>query len=307
MRANALGRRRWTIALAGSFAAHALIAGLVKLAPVPSYQEEPPLARIAVLRITKAALRAAHAPTPSRTVPAVRGEPGVTTKNGGRLPSRRGRIAAAATAAAAAPKRTKRSVNGAAIRGAAGMRVPGPGRPAAGSQREPSPAPEPTLDAEMLARLNERMRAAIPSGAPAPMKRYDADLATLTIRPDPNRLTAANYPLPTSGLFAHARIARTATEAIAVRAIEHIGKAYVCIGYLAKVRRGGALAGPYIGPCKAAWREQLGITTPAPRATPSASPPAPSPSPSPDPSSQPARHEPLTDVFKPQLLGGPLA
>lgn len=68
-----------------------------------------------------------------------------------------------------------------------------------------------------------------------------------------------------------------------MRSIEHIGKAYVCIGYLARFRRDGALAGPYIGPCKPAWREQLGITTPAPAATPSAPPAV-----SPEPTSSPA-------------------
>jgi hypothetical protein len=124
----------------------------------------------------------------------------------------------------------------------------------------------------MLASLNRQMRDAIPSAAPQTMKHYTTDMSTLAVRPDPNRWTVANYPLPHNGLFAHAIIVRVGHEAVAVRAIQRIGNAYICIGYLAKVDEhnpDATLAGPYIGPCKKAWREQLGLL--------------PKPSPSPEP------------------------
>jgi hypothetical protein len=124
----------------------------------------------------------------------------------------------------------------------------------------------------MLAALNQRMRDAIPSAPPKTMKLFPTDLRNLAMRPDPNRRTVANYPLPQRGLFAHAIIVRVGREAVAVRAIQRIGNTYICIGYLAKIDEhnpDATLAGPYIGPCKKAWREQLGLV--------------PKPSPSPEP------------------------
>ena len=140
---------------------------------------------------------------------------------------------------------------------------------------EESPGPAPTITAEMLANLNQRMHDAIPSAPPATMKLYPTDMRNLAVRKDPNRWTVANYPLPQRGLFAHAIIVRVGREAVAVRAIQRIGKAYICIGYLAKIDEhnpDATLAGPYIGPCKKAWREQLGLN--------------PKPSPSPQPTTE---------------------
>ncbi len=137
----------------------------------------------------------------------------------------------------------------------------------------------------MLASLNQRIHDAIPSPAPQTMKHYTGELSTLAMRLDRNRWTVANYPLPQRGLFAHAIIVRVGREAVAVRAIQRIGNAYVCIGYLAKVDEHdpqATLAGPYIGPCKKAWRDQLGLL-PKPSPSPTADsilPPTPGSTPS---------------------------
>ena len=131
----------------------------------------------------------------------------------------------------------------------------------------------------MLANLNQRMRDAIPSTPPITMKLYPMDLRNLALRKGPNQWTVANYPLPQRGLFAHAIIVRVGREAVAVRAIQRIGNAYICIGYLAKIDEhnpDATLAGPYIGPCKKAWREQLGLV------------PNPSPSPTSDARAKPS-------------------
>ena len=139
----------------------------------------------------------------------------------------------------------------------------------------------------MLASLNHQMRDAIPSAAPQTTKHYTTDMGTLAVRPDPNRWTVANYPLPHNGLFAHAIIVRVGREAVAVRAIQRIGNAYICVGYLAKINEhnpDATLAGPYIGPCKKAWREQLGLNPKPPFRSPgpgsSGEPPPPSTAPS---------------------------
>ena len=182
--------------------------------------------------------------------------------------------------AVSAGARTPRTAAGSPADG--GGSVPAAGEPAASSAAdEPSPEASPGLTAEMIAKVNQQMREALPSAMPQTMKHYATDPTALAIATDPNRLTAANYPLPHSGLFAHARVARTANEAIAVRAIQRIGNAYICIGYLAKIdayRPGDALAGPYIGPCKRAWREQLGLNgTATPLPSPQSTAPAPEP------------------------------
>jgi hypothetical protein len=156
---------------------------------------------------------------------------------------------------------------------AAGAETPGAATTSAPVAEE-SPGPAPTLTAEMLASLNQRMRDAIPSTPPITMKLYPMDMRNLALRKDVNRWTVANYPLPQRGLFAHAIIVRVGREAVAVRAIQRIGNAYICIGYLAKIDEhnpDATLAGPYIGPCKKAWREQLGLVTkPSPSPEPTA-------------------------------------
>jgi hypothetical protein len=94
-----------------------------------------------------------------------------------------------------------------------------------------------------------------------------------------SRLSAANWPLPQSGLFAHAKIVRTEHEAVAVRSMVKLGRFWFCIGYYANVPTANpqsALAGPYAGPCHTSWLEQLGV---APAASASPSPTAAEPSP----------------------------
>ena len=123
------------------------------------------------------------------------------------------------------------------------------------------------------------------------MKHYTIDMRTLALRPNPNHWTVANYPLPHNGLFAHAIIVRVGREAVAVRAIQRIGNAYICIGYLAKINEhdpDATLAGPYIGPCKKAWREQLGLI------------PKPPPlSPAPDFTGEPPPRSPVPSTNRP--------
>ena len=86
------------------------------------------------------------------------------------------------------------------------------GSPVSPAGAEESPGPAPTITAEMLAALNQRMRDAIPSTPPKTMKLYPTDWRNLALRPDPNRWTVANYPLPQRGLFAHAIIVASAAK-----------------------------------------------------------------------------------------------
>jgi|GEM_PF-3234545 len=267
-------RRNWTIALAASVLIHVLVLGFVRFAPVPSTDAADDATPVAILRITKrvnfahgrrgstaAAPSVSHA-KPDRTTPAAKIARGASASGSRRAPR----------AHAAAP-----------IESGASRTAPAAGAEAAGASAstpgaEGSPGPAPTITAEMLAALNQRMRDAIASAPPKTMKLFPMDMRNLAIRPDPNRWTVANYPLPQRGLFAHAIIVRVGREAVAVRAIQRIGNAYICIGYLAKINEHdpqATLAGPYIGPCKKAWREQLGLV------------PKPSPSPSPDSSTVP--------------------
>jgi hypothetical protein len=272
MQAGERTRRDWAIALAASVSVHLLALGFVRFAPVPSATEADIATPVAILRITKRASSAhgrrgnaaAAAPPVSRAKP-VRSTPAAKIAYG---------------ASAAGSRRAKPRAHAAApIESGTGGTSPATGAdasrtPALAPGAQESPGPAPTITAEMLASLNERMRGAIPSEAPDTTKRYTTDMATLAVRPDPNRWTVANYPLPQRGLFAHALIVRVGREAVAVRAIQRIGKAYICIGYLAKIDErnpDATLAGPYIGPCKKAWREQLGLVSkPSPSPAPTA-------------------------------------
>lgn len=286
MRAAERTRRDWSIALAASVLIHLVMLGFVRFAPVPSVNEADLTTPIAVLRITK---RASYAhgrrgstaaappvshPAPERSAPAVKIARGASVAG-----SRRATTTAVARPAGSAAVR--RSVHAAAAHGgsarhdsatAAGAEASG--TPATPAGAEESPGPVPTITAEMLASLNQRMRDAIPSTPPKTIKLYPTDMRNLAMRPDPNRWTVANYPLPQHGLFAHAIIVRVGREAVAVRAIQRIGNAYICIGYLAKIDEhnpDATLAGPYLGPCKKAWREQLGLVTkPSPSPEPTA-------------------------------------
>lgn len=275
-------RRRWTAALLASLAAHALLLATARFVPTPANLAVEEISPVAILRITKAVKahgRRGGVPAAPRLATRPRtGTPLTITHGavarGSAHAASNAEAAGTARAAAAAPRRGATATGSRSEAGPA-QAPPGP----MSADDEPSPEPVPTITAEMLAKLNVRMREALPSAMPQTMKIYRSGTG-LAMRFDPNRITAANYPLPNSGLFAHARIARTAHEAIAVRAIQRIGGAYVCIGYLAKIDGSGGLAnakaGPYIGPCKRAWREQLGISpTPAPSVSPetAASPP----------------------------------
>ena len=273
MQAAERRRRDWSIALAASVLLHVLALGFVRFAPVPSANEADDATPVAILRITKRVSHAqgngggaATAPSVPQAKP-VRGRATVKIARGAPAPgTKRASAAAKPRAHAAAPAASGTSGTAPAA-GAVATGVPAS---AAGAQESPGPAP--TITAEMLASLNQQMRDAIPSAAPRTIKHYTTEMGTLAVRPDPNRWTVANYPLPQRGLFAHALIVRVGREAVAVRAIQRIGNAYICIGYLAKIDErnpNATLAGPYIGPCKKAWREQLGLV------------PKPSPSPPP--------------------------
>ncbi|HWT04362.1 MAG TPA: hypothetical protein VN224_01265 [Xanthomonadales bacterium] len=283
MRAGERTRRDWAIALAASVLIHALALGFVRFAPVPSTDAADDATPVAILRITKRVSyahgrRGGAAPAPSAshakpnrssaTVKIARGASAPGSKRASTTAAARpaGEVAAQPRARAAATRASDTSGTAPAT----GAEAMGARASAAGAQESPGPAP--TITAEMLASLNQRMHDAIPSTGPQTMKRYTTDMGALAVHPDPNRWTVATYPLPQRGLFAHAIIVRVGREAVAVRAIQRIGNAYICIGYLAKIDEhnpDATLAGPYIGPCKKARREQLGLV------------PKPSPSPAP--------------------------
>jgi hypothetical protein len=272
-------RRDWTIALAASFVLHLLMLGFVRLAPVPSTDAADEPTPVAILRITKrvsyAHGRRGSGPAPpriSRPIPQQAASATQIARGASAPGSRRAPTTADARPGASAP-RAHGPRSTAAEHETAGA-APAPGAsaaPAGAASAEESPGPAPTMSAEMLAALNQRMRDAIPSASPTATKLYATDMRSLAVRPDPNRWTVANYPLPQKGLFAHAIIVRVGREAVAVRAIQRIGHVYICIGYLAKVNEHdpqSTLAGPYIGPCKKAWREQLDLVPkPSPPAT----------------------------------------
>ena len=276
MQAGERTRRDWAIALAASILLHLLALGFVRFAPVPAADEAVDATPVAILRITRR-VRNAHGR---------RGAPAAAAPVSRAKPDRSAPVATIARRASAAGRRSESPTAAAHPRAhaaapsepvtrdtslSAGMNATG--APASAAHAEERPEPVPTITAEALAALNQRMHDAIPSEPPKAMKLFPMDMRNLAIRRDPNRWTVATYPLPQRGLFAHAIIVRVGREAVAVRAIHRIGKAYICIGYLAKVDEhnpDATLAGPYIGPCKKAWREQLGL--------------APKPSPSPAPS-----------------------
>jgi len=281
MRAGERTRRDWAIALAGSVLIHLLAVGFVRFAPVPSTDAADDASPVAVLRITKrvsyahgrrggapAAPPVSHA-QPERSVPAAKIARGLSA-SGSRRATTTAPARAARAVAAPARAHSAEHVESGPSGTAPATDASGNGPPSGAAAAAESPGPAPTITAEMLASLNQHMRDAIPSTAPQTMKHYTTDMGTLAVRPDPNRWTVANYPLPQRGLFAHAIIVRVGREAIAVRAIQRIGNAYICIGYLAKIDEhnpAATLAGPYIGPCKKAWREQLGLApkpSPAP-------------------------------------------
>ena len=278
-------RRDWSIALAASVLIHVVMLGFVRFTPVPSANEADVATTIAILRITKHVTYAhgrrggaAAAPLVSHAKPEPRMPAAKIQRGAVAVGSTRATTTAesrpAGTAAMQRPAHAAAQIASGSRGAAAAARAEAPGGPTATPGAEESPEPMPTLTAEMLASLNRRMRDAIPSTPPQTMKLYPTDMRNLAMRPDPNRWTVANYPLPQRGLFAHAIIVRVGREAVAVRAIQRIGKTYICIGYLAKIDEhnpDGTLAGPYIGPCKNAWREQLGLV--------------PKPSPSPEPTS----------------------
>ncbi|HEY0381114.1 MAG TPA: hypothetical protein VGC72_02835 [Candidatus Elarobacter sp.] len=275
MQAGRRTRRNWAIALAASFLIHLLMLGFVRFAPVPATDVADEATPVAILRITKRAGyahgRSGSSPAAPRVSPPVprRAAPAAQVARGALAPrsSRASTTADArpdASATRAHAPRSTATAHGTA--GTASAPVVNAGAAPAGVARaasvDESPGPAPTMSAEMLAALNQRMRDAIPSAPPAATKLYPTDMRGLAVRPDPNRWTVANYPLPQKGLFAHAIIVRVGREAVAVRAIQRIGHVYICIGYLAKVDEHdpqATLAGPYIGPCKKAWREQLGL------------------------------------------------
>lgn len=295
-------RRTWTIALAASILLHLLLLGSVRFAPVPSTDAVDDATPVAILRITKRVSYAygrrggsAAAPAASRAKPD-RSAPGAIIARGAVA---RGSARASTTAdarPAGARSAQSRARSAARAQAATGGTAPGsgetPGASAVQLDAQESPGPAPTITAEMLASINQRMRDAIPSAAPHTMTHYTTDTGTVAVHADPNRWTTANYPLPHRGLFAHALVVRVGREAVAVRAIQRIGNAYICIGYLAKIDEhnpDATLAGPYIGPCKKAWREQLGLV---PKPTPSPPPPdattAPAPSAAPTTAPAPA-------------------
>ncbi len=237
---------------------------------------------VAILRITKSTKRvsyahgrrggAAAAPSVSQAKPDRSVATVTIVRGASALGSRRASTPAAARPAGAVAAKTHTHAAAPVDSGARGTApaaaADATGAPVSPAGPEESPGPAPTITAEMLAALNQRMRDAIPSTPPKTMKLYPTDWRNLALRPDPNRWTVANYPLPQRGLFAHAIIVRVGREAVAVRAIQRIGNAYICIGYLAKINEHdpqATLAGPYIGPCKKAWREQLGVV---PKASP---------------------------------------
>jgi hypothetical protein len=283
MQAAERRRRDWSIALAASVLIHLLVLGFVRFAPVPSANEAEDATPVAILRITKrvsyahghrggtaAAPSVSHAKRDRSAAPMTiaRGASAAGSRHATTTAESRTSNSVAAQPRARSSEPVESGTNGTA---------PAAGAAAAGTSASPpgaeeSPGPAPTITAEMLASLNRNMRDAIPSAAPHTLKHYTTDMGTLAVHPDSNRWTVANYPLPQRGLFAHAIIVRVGREAVAVRAIQRIGKAYICIGYLAKIDErnpDATLAGPYIGPCKKAWREQLGLL------------PKPSPSPAP--------------------------
>jgi hypothetical protein len=278
-------RRDWSIALAASALIHLVLLAFVRFAPVPAVSEADVATPIAILRITKRVRSAqgrrggtAAAPPVSHAKPE-RSAPAVTTADGASAVGSRRAITTTqsrpAGAVAVHPAAHAAVHSGSGARDAAAAAgAAASGAPTTQAGAEESPGPAPTITAEMLASLNQRMRDAIPSTTPATMKLYPMDMRNLAMRPDPNRWTVANYPLPQRGLFAHAIVVRVGREAVAVRAIQRIGKAYICIGYLAKIDEhnpDATLAGPYIGPCKKAWREQLGLVpTPSPSPEPTA-------------------------------------
>jgi hypothetical protein len=284
MQAAERTRRDWSIALAASLLIHLVMLAFVRFAPVPSANEADATAPIAILRITKRVTYAhgrrggaAAAPWVSRAQPE-RSTPAVKIARGA-VPAGSRRATTTAESRPAGAAAVQRPAHAAAhvasgsheAAPASGAETGGTATAAPGAGE--SPGPEPPITTEMLASLNQRMHDAIPSAAPHTMKHYTTDMGTLAVHPDTNRWTVANYPLPQRGLFAHAIIVRVGREAVAVRAIQRIGNAYICIGYLAKIDEhnpDATLAGPYIGPCKKAWREQLGLL--------------PKPSPSPEPS-----------------------
>jgi hypothetical protein len=301
MQAAERTRRDWSIGLAASILMHLLMLGFVRFAPVPSTGAADETTTVAILRITKRVNYAhgrrggaAAAPRISRTKPE-RSTAAAHVARGAAAPgSKRASTTAEVhpAGASAAHARTQPAAGEPATGAAASAAgAEATGAPASPAAAEESPGPAPTITAEMLASLNQRMRNAIPSAAPLTMKRYTTDMGTLAVHPDPNRWTVANYPLPQRGLFAHAIIVRVGREAVAVRAIQRIGNAYICIGYLAKIDEhnpDATLAGPYIGPCKKAWREQLGLV-PKPAPSPSAASSTGAPvSPAPSASSSPS-------------------
>jgi hypothetical protein len=275
MQAGERTRRNWAIALAASALIHVLVVGFVRFAPVPSAEEAVDATPIAILRITKRA-RNAHGGHGGAAA-----APSVSHANPYRTAAATTTAAARPAGATAARARTHAAmpveVGASSATRSAGAKAtdesaspPGP---------EESPGPAPTITAEMLAALNQRIRDAIPNAPPQTTKLYPMDMRGLAVRPDPNRWTVANYPLPQRGLFVHAIIVRVGREAVAVRAIQRVGHAYICIGYLAKIDEhnpDATLAGPFVGPCKKAWREQLGLA------------PKPSPSPSSDATTAPS-------------------
>ena len=83
--------------------------------------------------------------------------------------------------------------------------------------------------------------------------------------------TAENWPLPENGLFAHAKIIRTKTDAAAIRTTIRVGKKWICVGYYVKITTrapADSPAGPYVGLCHRDWLAQLGLITDTPTATP---------------------------------------
>ena len=296
MQAGERTRRDWAIALTASVLIHLLALGFVRFAPVPAADEAVDATPVAILRITKRVSYAhgrrggAAAAPPVSHAKRDRSAPAAKIARGASAPGSRGATTTAAARPADAVAAQTRAHDTAAVKSGANGTAPAAGSEAAGASvntrgAEETPGPAPTITAEMLAALNQRMHDAIPSAAPKTMKLFPMDMRNLAIRPDPNRWTVANYPLPQRGLFAHAIIVRVGREAIAVRAIQRIGNMYICIGYLAKINEHdpqATLAGPYIGPCKKAWREQLGLApkpSPSPTLDSSSVPPA-SPSPS---------------------------
>jgi hypothetical protein len=285
MRAGERTRRDWAIALAASVVVHLLAVGFVRFAPVPATDAADDATPVAILRITKRVTYAhgrrggaAAAPSVSRAKP-TSSAPAAKIARGASAPGSRRASTTAAARPAGAVAAQNRTHPAARVESGANGSPPATGVAPSGTATgervaEESPGPAPTITAEMLAALNQRARDAIPSAPPNTMKLYATDLRNLAMRPDPNRWTVANYPLPQRGLFAHAIIVRVGREAVAVRAIQRIGNAYICIGYLAKIDEHdpqATLAGPYIGPCKKAWREQLGLV---PKQSPSPAPTA---------------------------------